>query len=558
VTLPKVEGPHWVARADGFALPLLVPELPKEVPFGFLGRLMPTTGRIGLKMQIHRVPRPRSLDLLEGAGATAEAELADGRPSAGARTADLELEAESARELARRVAAGEEELFRVGFVLEARAPSRVRAEQARTELVGRLEALGFRTRRPVFEAEAADAPPDLTGTERRPPGYWHTLSTDGLGAFYPFIDEAVLEPGGILVGLLLDDAAPVLLDRWAHASYSWGIFGMTGAGKSFAAALLALRSRWARPEVELFLVDPLGEFGRLAEESGGQVVRPARPDGPRINPLESAGPVADRPEKVARVAAVFRALFPTLSDEETAALDASLARLYGPERPPPTIADLLSEIGRRGEPVGRLGGLLEVFRTGSLRHLDGPTTLDWSRGPIAFDLTGVADEQRRFYLAYLLDAIYGRLQASEGPKLVLVDEAHLLAQDPRTADLLDRLTRHVRHFSAGLLLASQNPDDFLRTESGRSLLRNLRATLLLRLPEVSEGTRSFFHLTPAEAEWLPRARLPKEAGYSEGLLRFGPAHLPIAVIASTPEYELLTGASVAGGGGREPGGPGGP
>ena len=33
-------------------------------------------------------------------------------------------------------------------------------------------------------------------------------------------------------------------------------------------------------------------------------------------------------------------------------------------------------------------------------------------------------------------------------------------------------------------------------------------------------------LTPAEAAWLPRARLPKEAGYAEGLLRLGAAHLP--------------------------------
>ena len=50
--------------------------------------------------------------------------------------------------------------------------------------------------------------------------------------------------------------------------------------------------------------------------------------------------------------------------------------------------------------------------------------------------------------------------------------------------------------------------------------------------------------TDAEHDWLPRARMPKEAGYSEGILRFGKWgwKLPIAVVASTPEYQFLTGA----------------
>jgi hypothetical protein len=68
-------------------------------------------------------------------------------------------------------------------------------------------------------------------------------------------------------------------------------------------------------------------------------------------------------------------------------------------------------------------------------------------------------------------------------------------------------------------------------------------TLLLNSGEGPERavTGSNFLLTDAEHEWLSRARLPKEAGYSEGLLVFGRWHwkLPIAVVASTPEYEYI-------------------
>ncbi|MCI4321545.1 MAG: hypothetical protein L3K05_04480, partial [Thermoplasmata archaeon] len=229
--------------------------------------------------------------------------------------------------------------------------------------------------------------------------------------------------------------------------------------------------------------------------------------------------------------------FPSLADEESAALDAAVGRLYEREGRPSFAA--LAEIVRAGPASGCLAGLLEPFVSGSLRYLDRPATEAVGSGSLIVDLHDVPAEHRAFHLAVALDVLYGRIRRDDRPKLLVVDEAHLLAHDRATADFLDRLVRHVRHFRTGVLLLSQNPDDFLATEGGRSLLRNLRATLLLHLPEVSDATRRFFSLTEAEAGWLPRSRLPREAGYSEGLLRFGPSHLPLAVVASTPEFELL-------------------
>jgi len=74
------------------------------------------------------------------------------------------------------------------------------------------------------------------------------------------------------------------------------------------------------------------------------------------------------------------------------------------------------------------------------------------------------------------------------------------------------------------------------------------ATLFLRDGEGPTRLLQGEHplLTEAEHEWLTRARMPAEAGYAEGLLVFGRWmwHLPIAVVASTPEYEFLTGHTI--------------
>jgi len=542
VRRPRREGAGWFSRAGRIDAPFVLPHLPSEVPFGFLGRLVPTTLRGEVRIQVHRIPPERALTLLDQARAVASAELLAGDSEPGARPVELEREAESANEIARRIAAREQELWRVGLSVHALGPNPTRADRVRAELVRRFRAAGFRPRIPVYEAAPATGTPDLTGTERRPAGYWHTLHSDGVAAFFPFVDETVTEPGGVLVGLLLDDASPVFLDRWAHASHSWGVFGATGSGKSFFTALTLLRSAWMRPELDIIVLDPLGEFVGLARRLGGRVVSVADDRDGRWNPLDPSTTGGDRVEKAGRVGAILRALFPSLLDEEVAVLDTALRRLYdrGPEAP--ELSDLIEEVARTPAGTARLGSLLEVFRSGSLRHLDGPTTLSWEPGFTVVSLLGVPEGHLPFHLAYLLDAVYGRVRARPGPKLVVLDEAHLLARDPTTGAYLDRLVRHLRHYQTGVLVASQNPDDFLGTEPGRSLLRNLRATFLLRLAEVSAATGSFFQLTAAETEWLPRARLPKETGYSEALLRFGPAHLPLALIASTPEFELLQGA----------------
>jgi hypothetical protein len=531
---PTFESPSFVVRRGRLDGPVLVRVLPKEVPFGFLSRLLPTSRSFEVRMQLHPIARERAIRTVRAAGAVADAEIDSG---ASDDVAQLQLESESARDLERRLAANEQRLFRVGLSFHATAATAGRLERERAELVRRLTTLGFGATIPRFEAASAAGPPAFDGGELRPPGYWQTLPTDGVAAFFPFVEEAVAEPGGVLVGLLLDDAAPVFLDRWRHASHSWGVFGATGSGKSFAAGLLTLRTRWMTPDLTVFVVDPLGEFVGLAEPLGATVVG-VGPNAPaRFHPLDPESVGGDPEEKAARVVASLRALFPSLADEESAALDAAVGQLYGrPGRP--TFA-ALAEIVRASPATGRLAGLLKPFVNGSLAYLDRPAEEAVGAGSLIVDLHDVPPDHRAFHVAVALDVLYGRIRRDQRPKLLVVDEAHLLAHDRATADFLDRLVRHVRHYQTGVLLLSQNPDDFLATEGGRSLLRNLRATLLLHLPEVSDATRRFFSLTEAEAGWLPRSRLPREAGYSEGLLRFGPSHLPLAVVASTPEFELL-------------------
>ena len=535
---PVSEGRSWLARGLRVDAPVLLTDLPPAVPFGFLGRLLPSSEPVELRLVLRKLSRNSALEIVEKAAAVAEADLETRVNSPGARPSELQHDAESARELAAQVAARDQDLWRVGLSLHAGGRGRHQAEEARSRLIHRLHELGFRVRVPTFETGLIPRDPDGDELTPRPVGYWHTFATDAVAALFPFVDESIHEAGGILVGLLLDDANPIFLDRWSHGSYSWGLFGGTGSGKSFAAALWSLRTRWISPTTQLLFVDPLGEFARLTRALGGSVITVGSEGAERLNPLDPASTGGDRSAKASRVGTMLRALFPSLTDSEGALLDARLSQLYqdGPEIP--EWSDLIDGLEHTSG-SDRLHGLLDVFRHGSLRHLNGPTTVALEGSPLTLDLHSAPPEQLPFHLTYALDALTARLRKDDRPKILVVDEAHYLARHPSTAEFLDQLARHIRHYRTGLLLLSQSPDDFLATPAGRSLLRNLHATVLLRLSEVSPATREFFQLTGAEAEWLPRTRLPREAGYSEGLLRSGATHLPLAIVASTPEFEWL-------------------
>jgi hypothetical protein len=63
--------------------------------------------------------------------------------------------------------------------------------------------------------------------------------------------------------------------------------------------------------------------------------------------------------------------------------------------------------------------------------------------------------------------------------------------------------------------------------------------VFLRYARVEDFPKGY--LSPQVAEWLPKARTQSEAGYAEAVfpLPYG-GYIPLAIVASTPEYEWLT------------------
>lgn len=539
-TAAREERGEYVSRGV-HRVPLVVHRYPRELGVPALTPLGSADLSATSILRVRIVPPIDALREIRTERASIEAELGSIRSEGDPRVATLRQEADAVSGLEEAVVSRSTRLWNavVGFVVSGRT-SREGERGART-LEKDLAWLGFRmwdARYRVAPLLSAIGPATPFSTSM---GHPHT--DDGIASLLPLWEDRLEEPGGVLLGLHAAEGTPLLWDRFGHQSHSSAVFGQTGSGKTHASAVGWLRLRYRHPDLNLFVLDPIGGLTQVVRAMGGAVHR-AGTDEVSINPLDPATTGGDVRLKTSTVNTLLRALIPSVTDEELAMVDTALSGLYEGSFPehPPIMEDLYEALEQESRTPKRLLLLLRPLLDGSFHHLNYPTEMNLSDRLLGFDLSGITPSEMPFYLILLLDFIHGEMRRREGPKLLVIDEAHYLARTPGVSSYLDYLVRHARHYHGGLELLSQNPEDFLGSEESRSVILNLDSVLLLRLRDGGERVASLLGLSEDEVAWLKKTALPATSGFSEGIFRTGTQHLPVALVSTPEEHELLMAA----------------
>ena len=110
------------------------------------------------------------------------------------------------------------------------------------------------------------------------------MNTSAISTSFPFTSADLTQEKGILYGVNLHNT--VLLFRSLH---TWNanlvVFAKSGAGKSFAVKLEAIRSMMMGTEI--VIIDPENEYQKLSDAVGGSYVRLSLNSDVRINPFRS-------------------------------------------------------------------------------------------------------------------------------------------------------------------------------------------------------------------------------------------------------------------------------
>ena len=195
------------------------------------------------------------------------------------------------------------------------------------------------------------------------------FGTGALSTSFPFTSANLSDGRGILYGINMHNSGLVLFDRWSLENGNSVVFAKSGAGKSFAVKLEALRSMMFGTEI--FIIDPENEYQKMAEAVGGTYIRLSLNSTVRINPFDLPKVVdSDESDSALRTNLItlhglFRlmmggaqvqllgantATLPALSPVEESDLDSALIQTYSKAgitndplthlSKPPTIADL--------------------------------------------------------------------------------------------------------------------------------------------------------------------------------------------------------------------------
>ncbi len=414
----------------------------------------------------------------------------------------LVVERAAATRLREVLARGDGRAFEVGISMAVGGGpvAEVRAATARL----RRRALGMRAQLAPAWLDEGPALLEARGCGRPRRSFTRLLTTPELATFWPWLDgPGELEPGSCRIGRHLRTQGPVGLKLAASAAApnsNCCVIAASGAGKSYLARVVGTAQ--ARAGTLTVVVDPENEHRAWCEAVGGRYLVLGRGGGFGFNVFEAATP--EEGELAARE--LVELLAGPLSPPESGAfLEACAAARPGDGSRAPVLADLLGTLA--ADPHGRsLAARLRPWVEGQAGLLFSAP----GRGPEVARALGVGlrdlPEGWRAGASFLVSHwLWAWAQRHPGPKQVIIDEAGLLAVQPRLAELMGQMARRLRKYSGSLLLLTQTPRD-LEVEGFGELVAGNSATLLVGSasgPGV-QRLKSGFHLGDEDCEWLQR------------------------------------------------------
>ena len=388
------------------------------------------------------------------------------------------------------------------------------------------------------------------------------MNTSAISTSFPFTSADLTQEKGILYGVNLHNNGLVIFDRFTLENANLVVFAKSGAGKSFAVKLEAIRSMMMGTEI--IIIDPENEYQKLCDAVGGSYVRLSLNSDVRINPFDLPKVIDSEDASDALRAnlvtlhGLFRLMLggtqsgpggqtvAALSPNEEADLDPALIDTYARagitsdplthQSTPPTIINLYDTLAHMGGSGPQLAQRLRKYATGTFAGIfSQQSNIDINNQMVVFNIRDLEDELRPVAMYIVLNHIWNIVRAKQKRRILIVDEAWQLMKYDDSANFLFSLAKRARKYYLGLTTITQDVEDFMSNKMGRAIVMNSSMQLLLKQSSAAVDVLSdVFKLTNAERQLL--SSLP----VGQGLFFAGQSHVHVQIVASETETNLIT------------------
>ncbi|GAA1112411.1 MULTISPECIES: VirB4 family type IV secretion system protein [Nocardiopsis] len=556
-------GARYLEVEGGVCQSLAVTGYPREVAVGWAEPLLAYPGQLDIAFHLDPVPAPRAATQLRKRRARLESAHRTSTGQGRVEDPHQLAAAADAAEIADRIATGQGKLFRVAVYITVHATCLEHLEAELQQVKALCDSLLVDAVPSTFRSLTGWISTLPLGTDAL--GMGRSMDTDAAATLLPFTSPELVADLGettVVYGTNTHSSGLVAWDRFCGDldNHNSVILARSGAGKSYLAKLEILRSLLVG--VEVAVIDPEGEYLRLAEAVGGTTISLGTPQG-RLNPFALPLPQEGEDGRSFTSRALFLhtligAMVGELTATDKSVLDRALVTAYagaGITRDPTTwdrVAPVLADLAEALEEIATdpstgaalaaaaqgLAERLEPFVHGSHAALfEGASTANVGGYLTVVSLKELSEEVRPVGVLLVLDAIWRHVTAPgpARPRMVVVDEAWLLLQDPAAARYLARWSKAGRKHWLGLTLVTQDVGDVLATELGRVVIANAATQVLLKqAPQNLDAVAEAFHLSAGETHLVGTA--PR----GSALLVAGHQRVGFHPLASAHEHALIT------------------
>jgi len=520
-------------HARGFSRAWYVERLPgTDLDPAWLFRLLPPG--LAVSLAWHAVPLPaawivgylqrqlinmRASHLVDANGGSSDPTLVGALPNA--------------EDLQRRLASSQDKAFHVSVYVALTSPTPAqlelgsrRIESAAQSILCDLRPCTFR----MLDGYVATRPGGQDRLQRK-----RVLDSTALVTFFPWHEPDLQQPGGLFVGRNHATGAPVLVDpfdqrRYANANI--GVFGHSGAGKTYLLSTLAMGALGRG--IQVYIVDPEHEYGNLAAELGGVDVRLALGSGHALNVLDLRP--SDRRDEAwlgpaaADAVDLCACVCGGLDESERAIVEGAVRQAYD-ELAQPVLRDVAERLPRGA----RVAVILHRWVHGSLGQMfSAATNVDLEAPIVVFGMRELRDEMVAPVHFLLAEALWTRIKRKDRRRMLVIDELGLLFEDATIRRFVVSLARRIRKYDGSLVFATQNPGDLLSSDQGAVVATNPATAFFgSQRPVEAAKLQDAFHLSPHQRAFL------EAANRGDFLLAAGSDRLAVEVKAPPWQEEAM-------------------
>ena len=412
-----------------------------------------------------------------------------------------------------------EKMFLANILIMIRGKSKKEIDLAASEVAAPAKKNGCTVKPFSFDHE--NALNSIVPLGRNDTFVKRTFTTTSLSAFIPFNVVEIVQPTGFSYGKNSLSNNVLMLDRKTLTNPHGFYFGTSGSGKSMGAKAEIFEC-FNRTNDDMIIIDPDGEFTKMVNLLGGQVIKVSNGSATCFNPFdineyyggdEEADPVPFKSDFIISLLEVTLNYRNGIDPITRSIIDRCVRDIYKSykkhpcRRNVPTFRDFYADLQQQPEPEAKtLKSALEIYIEGSLNIFAEQTNVNINNRLICFNTRDLGQQLKTMGMTIIQDWCWNHISANQAKNettWLWNDEIHHSLRNPSTAAWLINSWKRGRKYGLIATGMTQEVRDVCMNEAAKTLIANSEFIMLYRQkPDMLEDLTQVMDLSDRQTKKL--------------------------------------------------------